>query len=161
MTQTGRLGWCLKRRVIQTKMMMHLFIFLLLSVVTTLPRTNPSSSARIAFVDAFQSTTPTTTTTRTQRHRRRPPQHFSTRRRERSTAIYARNEEDEKKKTGYTPISDGSPIGLAIVALGGAYVVFGQPQDTGSLPEISVWAIFLTASLAAGVERLLLNKKKL
>ena len=83
--------------------------------------------------------------------------------------IQARNVNNKKdddetttKKSGYTPISDGSPIGVAVVALGGAYVVFfgDQQQDstsTGSLllPEISVWTIFLTASLAAGIERLI------
>ena len=83
--------------------------------------------------------------------------------------IHARNDDnnsnnknDDEKKKNYTPISDGSPIGVAVVALGGAYVVFfgDQQQDstsTGSLllPEISVWTIFLTASLAAGIERLI------
>ena len=87
--------------------------------------------------------------------------------------IQARNVNNKKdddetttKKSGYTPISDGSPIGVAVVALGGAYVVFfGDQQQAATttatdtttvlLPEISVWTIFLTASLAAGIERLI------
>ena len=79
-----------------------------------------------------------------------------------------------------TQIDDGSPLGVAIVLLGGAWVVLGNSDggsSTGdaqlSLPPFvasilsfggdgggnggtdgRIWAVFITASVAAGISRL-------
>ena len=79
-----------------------------------------------------------------------------------------------------TKIDDGSPLGVAIVLLGGAWVVLGDSDggsSTGdaqlSLPPFvasilsfggdgggngstdgRIWAVFITASVAAGISRL-------
>jgi hypothetical protein len=47
----------------------------------------------------------------------------------------------------YTKVEDGSPLGVAIVVLGGSLVVFGGDE----LSKIPVWAVFVTASVAAGL----------
>ena len=59
----------------------------------------------------------------------------------------------EKNPQKSTPIEDGSPLGVAIVVLGGSYVVFGE-QD------IPVWIVFVTASIAAGISRLIRYQNK-
>ena len=81
-----------------------------------------------------------------------------------------------------TKIDDGSPLGVAIVLLGGAWVVLGDGngggEDAQKLPPFVVsilssvdgvagiagggngstdgriWAVFVTASVAAGISRL-------
>ena len=71
----------------------------------------------------------------------------------------------------YTQIDDGSPLGVAIVVLGGSWVALGGGQDVPQLPssvmdgvggsysgstddDALIWAVFATASVAAGISRL-------
>jgi hypothetical protein len=56
----------------------------------------------------------------------------------------------ELRTANYTKVEDGSPLGVAIVVLGGSLVVFGGDE----LSKIPVWAVFVTASVAAGLSRL-------
>ena len=58
---------------------------------------------------------------------------------------------DDKK---YTRVEDGSPLGVAIVMIGSLIIFNGDetlPQDPASP---SVWIVFATASIAAGLARL-------
>jgi hypothetical protein len=60
-----------------------------------------------------------------------------------------------------TAIEDGSPLGVAIVVLGGLWLVLGD----GSLPMLdderaSIWVVFCTASIAAGISRLIRYHQK-
>ena len=61
--------------------------------------------------------------------------------------------------TKRTRIEDGSPLGVAIVVLGGSLVVLlGNNDET---PNRSLlWAVFATASIAAGISRLVKNQTK-
>ncbi|KAL7426867.1 hypothetical protein ACHAXM_000684 [Skeletonema potamos] len=68
----------------------------------------------------------------------------------------------ESKKT-YTKIDDGSPLGVAIVGIGG--LLYAKGGDTFSLLQDSpnaVWIILATASTAAGLSRLFryINEKQ-
>ena len=69
----------------------------------------------------------------------------------------------------YTQIDDGSPLGVAIVVLGGIWVALSDGQDVPQLPsgmmdgvgwghggtdDVRIWAVFATASVAAGISRL-------
>lgn len=71
----------------------------------------------------------------------------------------------------FTQIEDGSPLGVAIVVLGGSWLAFADGQDVPQLPfsmmdgvvggfggsstdDVRIWAVFATASLAAGISRL-------
>ena len=71
----------------------------------------------------------------------------------------------------YTQIEDGSPLGVAIVVIGGLWLAFGDGQDVPRLPfgmmdgvggsysgstddDALIWAVFATASVAAGISRL-------
>ena len=59
---------------------------------------------------------------------------------------------DEKRVGGYTnKVEDGSPLGVAIVVLGGSLIVIGGDN----FADIPVWVVFVTASTAAGVARLI------
>ena len=54
-------------------------------------------------------------------------------------------------------IDDGSPLGVAIVLLGGAWVVLGDGDvggGTSGTTDGRIWAVFATASVAAGISRL-------
>ena len=75
------------------------------------------------------------------------------------------NGNDEENKRTYTKIDDGSPLGVAIVAIGG--LLYSDPLglfsgDNNNNPFVSLlqqdnsaWIIILaTASTAAGLERL-------
>lgn len=69
------------------------------------------------------------------------------------------NDNDSTTERKYTSsVEDGSPLGVAIVVLGGLLVNFGGDQ----FADIPVWVILATASTAAGVARLIryLQKKK-
>ncbi|KAL7496468.1 hypothetical protein ACHAWT_007148, partial [Skeletonema menzelii] len=60
----------------------------------------------------------------------------------------------EKERT-YTKIDDGSPLGVAIVGIGG--LLYTKGGDTFSFLQDSsnaVWIILATASTAAGLSRL-------
>jgi len=59
----------------------------------------------------------------------------------------------EKVSKSSTVVEDGSPLGVAIVVLGGSFVVLGN--DTIDENRIPVWAVFATASIAAGLSRLI------
>ena len=76
------------------------------------------------------------------------------------------NDDVESKRT-YTKIDDGSPIGVAIVGIGGLlyskggdYFSFDFLQDSSN--NNAVWIILATASTAAGLSRLVryLNDKE-
>lgn len=68
-----------------------------------------------------------------------------------------RNEKNSETETAkYTKVEDGSPLGVAIVVLGGSLVVFGGD----GLAQIPVWVVFLTASVAAGISRLVRSLEK-
>ena len=80
----------------------------------------------------------------------------------RSININTKNEKKllattKKSKENTTVIEDGSPVGVAIVALGGAYVVLGENQtsDYNIIDNDSIWIVFCTASIAAGILRLI------
>lgn len=60
-----------------------------------------------------------------------------------------RNPNDPKE--GYSKVEDGSPLGVAIVVLGGSLVVFGGDNFS----NIPIWVVFVAASTAAGVARLI------
>ena len=94
--------------------------------------------------------------------------------------------EDKSAATAYsssrkvTQIDDGSPLGVAIVLLGGAWVVLGDSDGGSSTGDVQlslppfvasilsfggdgggnggtdgrIWAVFITASVAAGISRL-------
>ena len=68
---------------------------------------------------------------------------------------YGKSNQDDEGKIPQksTPIEDGSPLGVAVVVLGGSYIVFGD-QD------IPVWIVFVTASIAAGISRLIRYQNK-
>lgn len=70
-----------------------------------------------------------------------------------STLFYGKYNDDKeiKNEMKTTPIEDGSPLGVGIVIIGGSLVVFGE-QD------IPVWVVFATASIAAGISRLIRNR---
>lgn len=66
-----------------------------------------------------------------------------------------------ENKRAYTKIEDGSPLGVAVVAIGGLLYTYGGDNFfvTPFLREVSssssaVWIIFATASSAAGLSRL-------
>ncbi|CAJ1946343.1 unnamed protein product [Cylindrotheca closterium] len=61
------------------------------------------------------------------------------------------NDNDSKQTGRYTKVEDGSPLGVAIVILGGSLVLFGGDK----FDNIPVWAVFVVASTAAGVARLI------
>lgn len=61
------------------------------------------------------------------------------------------NDNNSKQTGSYTKVEDGSPLGVAIVVLGGSLVVFGGDN----FENIPVWAVFVVASTAAGVARLI------
>ena len=65
--------------------------------------------------------------------------------------------ETTPKKRKYTKIEDGSPIGLAIVALGG--LIVSNVDELANNPDV-IWIVFGTASMAAGLSRLIRNSKK-
>mmetsp|Transcript_16074 Transcript_16074/g.38584 ORF Transcript_16074/g.38584 Transcript_16074/m.38584 type:complete len:153 (-) Transcript_16074:284-742(-) len=76
-------------------------------------------------------------------------------------ALFSEKDDNDKrekttKERHYTRVEDGSPLGVAIVALG-SLVIFGSEQDEslGSPDSSSVWIVFATASIAAGVARLI------
>jgi len=52
-----------------------------------------------------------------------------------------------------TKIDDGSPLGVAIVLLGGSWLVLGGRDGVGDGGD-GIWAVFATASVAAGISRL-------
>eukprot|EP00956_Cyclotella_meneghiniana_P011783 scaffold16548_cov55-Cyclotella_meneghiniana.AAC.1 len=60
------------------------------------------------------------------------------------------------EKRQYTRVEDGSPIGVAIVLLGTLYLYYGQSSSSTlmSNDSSSVWIVFATASIAAGLARL-------
>mmetsp|Transcript_9041 Transcript_9041/g.14948 ORF Transcript_9041/g.14948 Transcript_9041/m.14948 type:complete len:145 (+) Transcript_9041:38-472(+) len=65
------------------------------------------------------------------------------------------NDDDLEKERAYTKIDDGSPLGVAIVGIGGLLYTTGG--DTFSFLQDSsnaVWIILATASTAAGLSRL-------
>ena len=71
------------------------------------------------------------------------------------------SDDQKKKKRVPTKIEDGSPLGVAIVVLGSLYVIGSENFDTESPAGDSpaVWVIFATASIAAGISRLIRNWK--
>ena len=101
----------------------------------------------------------------------------SSRRRERRGVVLRSKQNDDPADTStsgknYTQIEDGSPLGVAIVVLGGAWLALGDgDQDAPQLPfgmmdgvggsysgsvddGALIWAVFATASVAAGISRL-------
>ena len=101
----------------------------------------------------------------------------SSRRRERRGVVLRSKQNDDPADTStsgknYTQIEDGSPLGVAIVVLGGAWLALGDgDQDAPQLPfgmmdgvggsysgsvddGARIWAVFATASVAAGISRL-------
>eukprot|EP00956_Cyclotella_meneghiniana_P034158 scaffold101981_cov24-Cyclotella_meneghiniana.AAC.3 len=69
------------------------------------------------------------------------------------------NDDAAIKKRQYTRIEDGSPIGVAIVLLGTLelYLYYGRSLSSSTLmtnDSSSVWIVFATASIAAGLARL-------
>ena len=65
------------------------------------------------------------------------------------------NNDDLEKERTYTKIDDGSPLGVAIVGIGG--LLYTKGGDTFSFLQDSsnaVWIILATASTAAGLSRL-------
>ena len=101
----------------------------------------------------------------------------SSHRRERSSLALRSNQNDDQTETSnsaknFTQIDDGSPLGVAIVVLGGSWVAFADGQDMTQLPfsliggvvggyggggddDVRIWAVFATASVAAGISRLI------
>ena len=99
----------------------------------------------------------------------------SSRRRERRGVVLRSKQNDDPADTStsgknYTQIEDGSPLGVAIVVLGGAWLAFADGQDmplpfgmmdgvggsySGSVDDGAlIWSVFATASVAAGISRL-------
>jgi len=73
----------------------------------------------------------------------------------------ALSKQDEDEVSGRTRIEDGSPLGVAIVVLGSLALLGsdGVALNT-SISEVSlVWVVFGTASVVAGISRLVRNKK--
>ena len=74
------------------------------------------------------------------------------------------NADDSESKRAYTKIDDGSPLGVAIVGIGG--LLYTKGGDTFSFLQDSsnaVWIILATASTAAGLSRLVryINDKEI
>ena len=72
--------------------------------------------------------------------------------------------DDSESKRTYTKIDDGSPLGVAIVGIGG--LLYTKGGDTFSFLQDSsnaVWIILATASTAAGLSRLVryINDKEI
>ena len=97
------------------------------------------------------------------------------RRRERRSVSLRSKQNDDQIDTStntktYTQIDDGSPLGVAIVVLGGIWVALGDGQDMflpfgmmggvggsydgSTTGDVRIWAVFATASIAAGISRL-------
>mmetsp|Transcript_19528 Transcript_19528/g.39565 ORF Transcript_19528/g.39565 Transcript_19528/m.39565 type:complete len:145 (+) Transcript_19528:722-1156(+) len=67
-------------------------------------------------------------------------------------AVLWNNKNKSKTDSGLQPrtvVKDGSPLGVAIVLLGGFYGMCNDSSDE----QLSVWAVFATASIAAGISR--------
>ncbi|KAL7530852.1 hypothetical protein ACHAXR_003711 [Thalassiosira sp. AJA248-18] len=65
------------------------------------------------------------------------------------------NKNDDVEKTQYTStVEDGSPIGVAIVLIG-SLLIFGGDESLQAPSSSSVWIVFATASIAAGLARLI------
>ena len=63
-------------------------------------------------------------------------------------------------KRKYTTVEDGSPLGVAVVGLGFlALKMFGDRLDDSAIQQYAVPIIFCSASLAAGISRLVRNSK--
>lgn len=62
---------------------------------------------------------------------------------------------DDKEPPKYNMVEEGSPIGVAIVVIGGSLVVFGGDDFL----HVPIWVVFATASIAAGISRLVRNTK--
>ena len=63
---------------------------------------------------------------------------------------------DEPRK--YTAVEDGSPLGVAVVGLGFlALQLFGDRLDGSTVEQYAAPIIFCSASLAAGISRLVRN----
>lgn len=74
------------------------------------------------------------------------------------TALFANKKDagsDNTDTEAYAGVEDGSPLGVAIVLVG-SLIVFGSGDDSAlQNPESpSVWIVFVTASVAAGLARL-------
>jgi hypothetical protein len=57
---------------------------------------------------------------------------------------------DDKDRPKYNTVEEGSPLGVAIVVMGGSLLVFGGD----GIPEVPVWVVLVAASTAAGISRL-------
>ncbi len=69
------------------------------------------------------------------------------------------NDDELESKRTYTKIDDGSPLGVAIVGIGGLLYTKGGDtfsflQQDSSSSNNAVWIILATASTAAGLSRL-------
>lgn len=65
-----------------------------------------------------------------------------------------KNDKNNDVEGKYTTVEDGSPLGVAIVLLGGLFI-FGSGDESFQDPTSdSVWIVFVTASTAAGLARL-------
>eukprot|EP00751_Fragilariopsis_kerguelensis_P011112 CAMPEP_0170772754 /NCGR_PEP_ID=MMETSP0733-20121128/8954_1 /TAXON_ID=186038 /ORGANISM="Fragilariopsis kerguelensis, Strain L26-C5" /LENGTH=83 /DNA_ID=CAMNT_0011114987 /DNA_START=141 /DNA_END=392 /DNA_ORIENTATION=- len=69
-------------------------------------------------------------------------------------------EEERKEQVNYTPIEDGSYVGVFTVAVGFFLVTTFEDQlDTDFINQYGAIIVLLTASTAAGISRLIRNKK--
>eukprot|EP00980_Cylindrotheca_fusiformis_P007223 scaffold1525_cov142-Cylindrotheca_fusiformis.AAC.23 len=73
----------------------------------------------------------------------------------RNTRLQYGKKKDENESAKYTKVEDGSPLGVAVVVLGGSLIVFGGDNFS----EIPVWVVFVTASAAAGISRLVRSQR--
>lgn len=64
------------------------------------------------------------------------------------------NDDAEKKTEERKPVEDGSPLGVAIVLIGSLIIFNGEDSSHQEPASSSVWIVFATASIAAGLARL-------
>jgi hypothetical protein len=73
------------------------------------------------------------------------------------------NNNDASREIGgrrYTKIEDGSPLGVAIVVLGSLFLLGSDSVDASDpAGDSPIWIVFATASVAAGVSRLVRSRK--
>lgn len=76
--------------------------------------------------------------------------------------LVEKSDDTDKKQATRTKIDDGSPLGVAIVVLGSiALTLFGKADPTlpsGDSP--AYFAVFIAASVAAGISRWIRNYEK-
>ncbi|KAL7547362.1 hypothetical protein ACHAWF_010678 [Thalassiosira exigua] len=62
--------------------------------------------------------------------------------------------DSDREARPYTRVEDGSPLGVAVVALGSLVVLGGDDESWREPTSASAWIVFAAASVTAGLARL-------